>query len=166
MADKAPSAWAIEKALAAWKSGIDASGDGDLWLDEKTANVDDVLHRLLQSAVNAGDMAIMAAQREAEIAQRKERYLAREKALRAIVLDLMTTLGRKSAEFADVSVTLSAGPRSVIVTDQSKIPSDFMVTTTTSSPMKAKIKEHLGYGAVIGGVELSNAPTVLTIRTK
>lgn len=138
MTDKAPSAWLIEKALAAWNAGLDAVRNQDqtddlgsdlFGINAVVPDVKDILHRLIQSAVNAGDMAVMAAQREAEIKQRKDRYLAREKALRQVVQGLMETMGEKRAEFGDVSASLGKGRESVVITDATKLPPEYVKET-------------------------------------
>lgn len=132
MADKAPSAWLIEKALAAWHTALQVSpDDSDIQpdTDSSVPDVKDILHRLIQSAVNAGDMAVMAAQREAEIKQRKDRYLAREQALRQVVQGLMETMGEKWAEFGDVSASLGKGRESVVITDADKLPPEYVKET-------------------------------------
>lgn len=134
MTDKAPSAWLIEKALAAWHMALQVSpDDSDIQpdTDSSVPDVKDILHRLIQSAVNAGDMAVMAAQREAEIKQRKDRYLAREQALRQVVQGLMETMGEKRAEFGDASASLGKGRESVVITDAAKLPPEYVKETHT-----------------------------------
>lgn len=165
----APSAWKIEKALAVWREAMDdfATDEGayeDLAL--ATSDVRDVLHRLVQAAVNYGDLAVAAAQREAAIKQRKDRFLAREEKTRTLIAELMQVLEVPKAEWGDVTVAVRPSTRTkLIITDPDAIPNDYVDLELVRKPKTKEIKTALEFGQVIDGTALSNSPPTLVIRT-
>lgn len=169
MADT-PSAWKIEKALAAWNEArtqhLDAisSGNEDFWL--KTNDLMDVVRKLAIWANIDERSALMCKETMADTAIRKKRFEAREAKKREIILQLMDILGMKSEDFGDVSVSVSPGVSSVVITNLAALPEEYTRDEWVRTPKKREIKYDLEQGVVIEGACLSNAVPFITIRTK
>lgn len=175
MSDKPPSAFAIEQAMAVLNQArerilTDDAIDDELTLarelDDASADVQDILGRLLRASVHCSDMAFVAAQREADLKQRKDRYLARMKVLRQEATDLMLSLGSKKVSFPDLSAAINPGRQSVIVSDMSRLPEKYKEVSTSILPNKAEILADIMQGVVVEGAELRNPQPYVTIRTK
>lgn len=170
MADT-PSAWKIEKALAAWNEAKAKYADTG---DEESAaafladthDIMGVLHRLIKGAVYDDGRAVMCKNALLDIAVRAKRHAARQEKKREIILQLMDILGMKSEDFGDVSVAVSPGVSSVVITDEAALTDEYVTEKTVRTPDKRAIKADLEQGVVIEGACLSNAVPFITIRTK
>ena len=100
-----------------------------------------------------------------ELGERSDRLSARVDAYRSITTKLMGHAKLRKAELPEATLTISPGRRKVLITDESQIP-DPMMRQRAPEPDKEALQEVLKAGVVMGGVELSNAEDVLTIRTK
>ena len=168
MADE-PSAWKIQKALAIWKNAknglVDVDSDDEfLSGDEKISDIDDILARILRSAKKDEQMAAMCAANVQALEARQDRFKQRSERKRRIAVDIMEVLGEKKKEFHDMTVTVSAGRPSVRVIDVTAVPAEYLRVTTNTTVDKSGALSDLKSGVVIPGLELNNAPSVLTIR--
>lgn len=99
-----------------------------------------------------------------ELQERKGRLERRAEACRAMAFQILDAASISSFTLPEATLTIQAGQRSVIVTDETKLPEAFM--RVKREPDKIAIKEALYSGKTIEGAELSNATPFLTIRTK
>jgi hypothetical protein len=173
--DPAPSAFQIERCIAAWQRARAAfSADEELTADEQpiaTAiyadpNVlppDELLRRMVVAIVFAESREDEAKRFADAMTARRKRYAARAMALRTELLDIMEALERKSfagSPFATVSVR--AGVPSPMVLDEGQIPDEYFETVRVLD--KRKLWEDLKQGVVVDGAVLGNAMPVLALR--
>lgn len=145
-------------------AGIDLETDPDFAdLLASETDVQNRLVRILRAARHAEAQASAVKAIEAENAERRKRLDAKADRLRDIVLHAMAGLGLKRIEAPDLTATLGTGRPKVIVTDEGQIPGRFFVTSRTLD--KRSVSEALKEGPVLG-VELSNAASALTVRTR
>lgn len=100
---------------------------------------------------------------EAEIAERKSEIerlrTANDRAEKAIdrmksALDgFMTASGQSKAKTALFSVSYRSD-KSVLITDESRIPERFLTVKTTTAPNKAEIKRFISDGGTVDGAEI------------
>lgn len=193
MAD-APSGYRTQEVMSAWQRARNQLlTDEDIATDEallsemlgaETAEVDDILHRLLRASVHAADMAGAAEARAVEIEARRGRYRKRAETLRTAAYQVMEAIGRKREELPDMTVTLRAGSPSVFIIDEELIPPVYIREKVERSYDKKAMlpvliarrdAEELAMqtdGDVtdlpppIPGATLSNGPSTLQIRRK
>lgn len=164
----APSAWRIEKALAAWNEArghYQLDGVEEMFI-EGTSDIKAIIASLVRGAESDGAMAGVCQAAMAGNATRMKRFESREAKKREIILQLMDILGMKSEDFGDVSVSMSPGMSSVVITDEAALPAEYVTEKTVRTPDKRAIKADLEQGVVIEGACLSNAVPFITIRTK
>jgi hypothetical protein len=170
---KAPSAWQIEKSVAAWHSLIEQlAEDGVLGDDE--AQVADLLNAqgmvppttLLRRAIDACYLFEVRANEadllRAQLVARRDRYLRRSAATRQTVLSLMEMLNLRDVSGNYRRALLSTSRAGVVITDPDKVPDRFCEIIRT--PRKTLIAEAWKDGEVIDGAERANPRTVLVLR--
>jgi hypothetical protein len=173
---RAPSAWAVEQAMAALlqarerllAEAPDITEDEKLLLDSIEGEADGdpfaVIDRLVAAAIHAADMAEIAHVRATELAERKARFKRRNEQLRAILLDMISALDIKRIERPTYTASIGQGPAKVIVTDDTALPNNLM--RITRAPNLSAIADALKAGEQIDGATLSNPPMRLTLRTR
>ena len=93
---------------------------------------------------------------------RREKWDAREKLARSMMLRLMHLAGIRKVVLPQGTVSIGAGRTGVVITDEEKLPeSCFNITKTVS---KTKVKELLDAGEKLEGATLTNGGEVLTLR--
>jgi hypothetical protein len=173
----APSPRSIEIAMGlaqAMVAGLEAEQvdtDEDelrVLLREADVNIEDLVVRLLRTAVEAELDAEAAANRISALAARRERHVRRTKACRDTVLAIIEALpqvfpgGRvRTPEF---TATVADGRQRPIVTDEQALPDDCW--RHTRMPDMHRIRERLKGGGDLPGVTMSNATSVLTVRSR
>lgn len=100
----------------------------------------------------------------AELQQRQARMERREEAMRALMFKVMEHANLPKIELPEATLSIRAGTPKVLITDEDTIPNAWC--RFKREPNKQKIKEALSNGGTIPGAELSNAESVLAIRTK
>ena len=170
----APSAWAIQAAMAAAQSALSrlqATGDVDTdeaaaltVLAEEAPNIDVVLVRLLRVMGEAGANADAIEQRVGDLQARSNRFLRQHAEYRRTVEAILDALGLRSWKHAEFTVSLRDGRPGVVITDEAALPDGFICTTRT--PNKIAIKEAIARGEEVPGVAIQNAAPILTVRTK
>lgn len=98
-----------------------------------------------------------------QLRSRAERLTARAAAKREAVLFAMIETGRKKIEAPDCTVSVRATPASVVITDETAIPDDYLKPQPPKVD-KAAIRDALKQGASIPGAMLSNGGQSLGIR--
>lgn len=177
-ADKTPSAWRIQQALAVWHSNQKKmlDDDPDLGPDETVLSstiapndgleIDDVICRLLTAVQYAAAMEAAARGMVADLEARVARYERRKDTLRVTIAAIMEVLGERKKQFPHATVSLGERKPNVIITDQGKLPGQFIRIVTSATPDKRAILTALMDGEVVDGAVLGNAAPVLTIRGK
>jgi hypothetical protein len=118
------------------------------------------MNRIREARINGiGIKAIIE-----ELGTRWTREQRAEDAMRSLIQKIMEHAGASKFMLPEATLSIGKAPRSVIITDESKLPPEFVRTKT--EPDKAKIKSALLDGEVIEGAELSNGGQTLVVRTK
>jgi hypothetical protein len=175
LADKAPSAWQIEQALAAWRAakgellGDDLDGDSVAMNELLDAEFEDpqiLLRQVIRAAQYNEDMSEMCHQWIARGRRRQDRFDNRRRRLREIAVDLMQLLDTpKVAEF-DFDASLRRGPEQVVIENFEKIPEAYIKTEVKRSVDSRALLDDLANGVVVDGASLGIRKIVLTIRGK
>jgi hypothetical protein len=172
-APREPSAWQIEKSLAAWQAVREAlSADPDLLEDEavifeqmapETAHPDELLMRLIDACAWTERRAVEADELRSEMMQRRDRFLHRCAQMRSAIEDLMGILGHRSIAARLKRASLQRGPVGVRITDADKVPDHLCRVERT--PMKSLIHAAIDAGETVAGAELSNPTDILVLRS-
>ena len=123
----------------------------------------------VELVVQETDLAAAVAAAIAELIQalesRRLRQLAREGRIRDRIAQALGSLGLRKLVTPAGTVTLTASPARVIVTDESDIPDCWYHEKVVRTLDKAGIRKALQEGVRVGGCELSNRPDTIRIRT-
>ena len=166
---KGVSGYALEAAMSALQSAqrrIQEEGaydEDEIALIEAEADVTTLLHRAVRTALHAESMVKAASARIEAIEARQSRYKRRSEAMRGAVFAAMDALGMSKLEMSDATVSRTLGRMTAMITDETAIPDEYRKTVVSID--KAKINSDVKHGVVIPGVEMSNGPGTLTIRT-
>lgn len=118
----------------------------------------------IMRAVDDDETAVAAIKdRIKQLQARADRIAARAIGRRDIVAAAMQDAGLKRLPMHDMTVTISARPPSVVVTDEAALPNEFLVFAPPK-PNKTAIKDALKAGREIPGAMLSNGGMSLTVR--
>ncbi len=101
---------------------------------------------------------------EEENRERRKRFDAKAETLRAVAKQAMQTLGLPKIEAPDFSASLTATRPSVVIEDETAIPSQLCKTTV--APDKNAIKAALEQGEAVPGASLSAPSQTLTVRVR
>jgi len=126
--------------------------------------LDQVIARALDHMSEADMMVDAIGERCSQQQERQGRYKRRSDAMRGLIKDLMLTANLKSLALPEATVSIGAGRDSVVITDESSLPSQ--LGTTMWSPDKKAIAEQLKSGEVVPGAELKTGEPSLTVRKK
>lgn len=118
---------------------------------------------VLRSAEDDEMLVTGIKERIEQLRARAERLTARAAAKREAVLLAMVETGRKKIEAPDCTVSVRATPASVVITDETAIPDDYLKPQPPKVD-KAAIRDALKQGASIPGAMLSNGGQSLGIR--
>jgi hypothetical protein len=89
---------------------------------------------------------------------------AADKALRAMLAQVMEDTGAPAIAGWHHTVTLQTPPAAVIITNEAAIPNTYLTTKTT--PDKAAIRSAISRGMEVPGAVLTNGAPVLSIRKR
>lgn len=140
------------------------SDDRECLLDtlEGLTDFQDQLAALARSAASDEAMLEGLTQYQVKLADRRSAIAARMATKRRIVLHYMEDAGIKKITKPDITISRRAIAPSVIITDESKIPSEYL--RTKFEPDKTKIKEALKDGEPVPGAILSNGSETLALK--
>ena len=99
-----------------------------------------------------------------ELETRLHRFERREDAMRRIIYRIMELAHLRKVELPTATLSIRTGNSKVIITDEAIIPD--ILCRIKREPDKKRIREMLVAGQIVHGCELSNAESVLSIRTK
>lgn len=118
---------------------------------------------VMRSADNDGILCLGISERIKELAARALRLGEREIKKRRTILAAMQEAGLKKIEAPDFTISVSSGKPKVIITDETKLPMQFLVPQQPK-PDKKAIAEMLASKTEVPGATLSNAESFLTVR--
>lgn len=170
----APSAWQIERTLAAWHQAREAlaadlnlMGDENaiteaLGTDPQTATPDQLLERLINATVWAEARTEEARHIAAEFAERVRRYDRRGEVLRQTLMQLMQTLQRKRHDASMARATLARAADSMLVIDEAQVPDSYV--TSERKLRRREMLADLKEGVVIAGATLVTGGVIVQLR--
>ncbi len=131
---------------------------------EGESDLQDALAEVVREARRAEAMAdaveaIMDANRV-----RKARHDARADRLRALVAWAMSETSLKKISAPDLTISFRAGKPSVVIEDETCLPSHHVTEIRSTKPNKASIKDALEAGESVTGARLSNGACGITVR--
>jgi Siphovirus Gp157 len=130
---------------------------------ESETDLPEFMNRIVARMVDAENMADVQAAELKNLKARRDRYVARHKAMRALAFNIMQEEGIKKLELTQRTLSVRLGPTKVIITDEAALPQDCIVVTTR--PDKIGIEHMLKNGMPVPGASLSNAEPVLMVST-
>jgi len=122
------------------------------------------LRQLETTRREATTMAAGIASTIVELETRLHRFEHREDAMRRIIYRIMELAHLRKVELPTATLSIRTGNSKVIITDEAIIPD--ILCRIKREPDKKRIREMLVAGQIVCGCELSNAESVLSIRTK
>jgi hypothetical protein len=143
-----------------------------IWDDDDTLSLglegETDLHEVLALVVlrmrNAEALAIGDNVLINDLKERRDRFNRQYEAMRTLALKLMSAAEVRKVVLPQATLSISLGPRKVIVTDESRLPADCV--RIKREPDRIAIKRFIEEGSTIPGAELSNAEEHLTVRPK
>lgn len=94
--------------------------------------------------------------------ERRKRLEIREEAARQTIQRMLEALELPRLELPTLTMTVSAGPPSVVITDEKELPDNYI----RRSPDKPAIAKTLKQGIAVAGAELSNGASILRISSR
>lgn len=176
VAVRAPSGWALERAMSIAQQALAAAGDpgitdtDDLLAIVMGAGVDvhGLLLRLCLSAKEDEANAEACKKREVEVADRRKRFERNEETKRAAVFGIIQALPdlfpERKFQHALVLAGLRDGKDGIVVTDIDKLPVRFVETEKKAKMAELKTAI-LKDGEIIEGAEKRNGSPSLFIKT-
>lgn len=129
--------------------------EGDL--ESKGANIAKVITSLEADSETAGEES-------KRLAERSKSLAAQAKRVRDYLRSCMQASGIKRIKGPAFTISLSGGKRKVVVSDETKVPPEYMRSKTTFEPNKAAILEAFEqFGEVVPGTAIEET-TTLSIR--
>jgi hypothetical protein len=131
--------------------------EGETDLHERIASI-------CRAAVEAVDAAEVCKLRMDELNARANRHRERAARLRGIALWALQESNIPKINAPDITVSVAKGRTSVIITDETSVPIEFV--DYEPKIRRSDVKQALEDGRDVPGATLSNSPPSLTIRTK
>ncbi len=140
--------------------------DAEVFMDTLDGETDaaDIADSLIASMLDAEAMGEAIREQEADLRARRQRYDARADAFRKQLFRLLDAIGEKKLERPRATISRRAGLPSVLITDETAIPSQLCKTTVT--PDKAAIKAQLMAGEAVPGAQIVMGDDGVTVRVK
>lgn len=127
-------------------------------------DLDKVVSRALDHMLEADGMVAMIKDRCNAMSERQGRYQRRSDAMRGLIKGLMEHANLRSLPLPEATISIGAGRESVVITDESALPTQ--LGTTKWTPDKKAIADQLKAGEVVPGAMLQTGDTSLTVRRK
>lgn len=124
--------------------------------------LNDLLARLLGSALDAKHFGAAIGERIAELKARQDRFGRKEQAMRGLIFRVMQAAGETKVTLPEGTLSVSKGRDKVEVVDETVLPADYVRTTT--APDKTAIMAAFKAGQVVPGAELRTGEPSLTVR--
>lgn len=154
----------IEQIATSLHIALGEDFDAETFWDTLDGETDilDIADALLQETHNAAAMEAAIKEQLAQMAARKERFVKRQKANKAALLQLLDAAGEKKLERPTATVSRRVGSLSVKIIDEAIVPTQLCKTTV--APDKTAIKAQLQAGEVVPGAEMARGPDGVTVR--
>lgn len=123
-----------------------------------------ILSRIMDRMQEAETMAFAIQKRINDLDARQKAFDRRGEAMRALALRVMTAAQLRKMQLPEATLSIRVNPPSVVIHDESEIPSEF--TRAEIKIDRAKIKEALKAGQIVPGASLSNGSESLSVRVK
>lgn len=123
-----------------------------------------VLNKIVDRMRYAETMVSAIRQRSQDLDARQKLFERRASAMRAFAFRIMTAAQVKTMPLTEATLSIRVVPASVMVSDESQIPSEFKKVKT--EPDRTKIKEALQAGQEVPGAYLTNGGSSLSVRVK
>lgn len=133
---------------------------------EGVSSLGECLSAVLTSIDDDEAMAAGISQRIASLTERQQRYHARIASKRAATCAAMERAGERKMVLPEATISVSASPAKLVITDESLVPDDYKVWPDAPPPRldKQTIARALKDGHAVPGCTLSNGGSQLTIR--
>lgn len=130
---------------------------------EGSTSAPEFLSMLVNLIGDTNSQVVAIDERKKELDRRQARFELRKEAYRVFVRRVMDAAELRKLELPEATLSIKAGPRAVVITNEAAIPQEFMRIKV--EPDKAKIKQAINDGGFVLGAEMSNSQDVLQIRT-
>lgn len=145
----------------------------DPTLDEETladtieglTDMHEIIAAIIRSALTDEAYASGLKLRIEDMQTRLERLRDRASSRRALVRDVMVETGIKKITAPDFTLSTRSGVPSLVVNNEAEIPHQFWVPVAPRLN-RQELLTRLKAGDEVPGVQLSNAETVISVRTK
>lgn len=123
-----------------------------------------ILARIVDRMLDAEAMASAIKTRIECLESRQKKFDRQGDAMRVLALRIMNAAQVRKMPLPDATLSISTRPGSVMITDQTALPSRFL--RTRMEPNKTAIKEALEQGEQVPGAFLANGAETLSVRAK
>lgn len=173
---RAPSGYVLQAVVAAAQATletlrtehgqvIETDGECIEALAAEGVDVGAIITRLVQAALDARANAAAAAERIADLAQRRDRFRRHEAMCRGTIVQIMQALDLRSFRDAEFGLSLRDGAPRVVITDAAALPGAYVQVKSVTTPDTTLIRAALQAGGTVAGAVLSNASPVLQVRS-
>lgn len=178
MSDRGPSAWQVERSVAAWQRAQYAMrNDQHLATDEQpiqaaldadpsTLPIPELLARLVRALNFCTARTEEAQGLMDEMQARRDRYRQRALTLRTEIFDVMQSTERSSVSTPFGTASIVAGRATAVVMDPQLVPDSLCTIKTTRTPNQTAITAKLSAGEDVPGAVLSNPAPFLRVATE
>jgi hypothetical protein len=129
---------------------------------EGISRLDQQIVTVLRHALGREARAVALDEMIKRMMERRTRLQDGAKRLRSLALNAMQEAGLPKIEAPDMTISVGKGRQKVMVTDEGKLPFDYL--RAHYSPDLPKIGEALKAGKVVHGCHLGNSSPILTVR--
>jgi phage host-nuclease inhibitor protein Gam len=142
----------------------DIAGDHELKVDmlEGETELLTIIEKLVIAERENQAMATSCNSLIEKYSERKQKFMQRKEYNRRLIQRLLEAADVKSVDVPAGRISVVNSPKSVIITDETAIPDEFM--RVKREPNKSALKEALEQGKTIAGATLSNGGNKLQIR--
>jgi hypothetical protein len=125
-----------------------------------------ILSRIVNRMREAEEMVSAIIKRKNDLDARAARFDRQAEAMRSLAFRIMDAAQVRKMPLPEATLSIRAVPPSVLISDASQIPAEFIVTKTEERPDRQKIKEALQEGREVPGAILSNGGSTLAVKLK
>lgn len=132
---------------------------------EGESNIDNMIASVVRSIIEDELFVEALSQRTKDMRARQERLGKRAQTKRQLVASVMAEIGMKKLVTDDLTISQGFTRPSVVITDETLVPLQFVNSKIVINPDKTKIKDALDTGVTVPGATLSNPQPMITVRT-
>ncbi|MBA1156896.1 siphovirus Gp157 family protein [Microvirga mediterraneensis] len=131
-----------------------------------STDAEEILSKVVDRMMEAESMASAIGKRVDDLKSRQAAYDRRSDAMRKLAFRIMSAAQVRKMPLPEATLSIRAVPQSVVVTDMTKLPREYVKTKTEESADRQKLKEALQEGKEIPGAMLSNGGETLAVKVK